>query len=230
MASEFYRVGVNWAVGGVGALVAGFCSPLLAAATLAVPTGGGRFRLPPRALTGGGAGAVRLVGIAAAAVIATLAVGARLGLTWALPAFWLLAAVGVPLAVIDASHHRLPYALVTPTYLSGLVFFAVDAVVSAEPARLIRAVVAGAVVGGGFLLFALIFAGKFGLGDVVLTGTIGLHLGWLGWSHILLGLLAGLGLGAIASTASPLLRRTARAGAFPLGPTLIAGYLIIAVF
>ncbi len=56
-------------------------------------------------------------------------VTAHLGLDWRLPAYLYLCAVGVALAVIDIDHHRLPNALVLPSYpvVAGLLLLAVIA-------------------------------------------------------------------------------------------------------
>jgi leader peptidase (prepilin peptidase) / N-methyltransferase len=40
-----------------------------------------------------------------------------------------------------------------------------------------------------------------GLGDVVLVGSLALSLGWLGWDHLVLGLLVGLSAQAIVTMA-----------------------------
>jgi leader peptidase (prepilin peptidase)/N-methyltransferase len=62
---------------------------------------------------------------------------------------------------------------------------------------------------------------------VKLVGLTGAVLGWLSWSTILLGLLAGLTLGGLFGLILIAARRASRRTAIPLGPALLAGALLV---
>ena len=57
-------------------------------------------------------------------------------------AWWLFAAGGAVLCVVDAEHHLLPARFVYPLAAAVLVVLAVTAAVTGEPDRLLRAVLA----------------------------------------------------------------------------------------
>jgi leader peptidase (prepilin peptidase)/N-methyltransferase len=62
-----------------------------------------------------------------------------------------------------------------------------------------------------------------GLGDVVLAPTLGLALGWLGWSASLVGLAGGFGLAAVAAVLMIGTGRARRGSSLPFGPFMLAG-------
>jgi leader peptidase (prepilin peptidase)/N-methyltransferase len=65
-----------------------------------------------------------------------------------------------------------------------------------------------------------------GFGDVKLAGLLGLYLGWLGWSPVWIGTLAGFLLGGLAGVALLVARRAHRRTAIPFGPSMLAGALL----
>jgi leader peptidase (prepilin peptidase) / N-methyltransferase len=105
-----------------------------------------------------------------------------------------------------------------------------DAAVTGSWPALARAAAAAVVAFGVAAGAAALSPEGLGFGDVKLLGLLGLVLGWAGWGVLLLGVLAGLVLGAVGSL---LLLATRRAGwrtAVPLGPSLLAGaYLALAL-
>jgi leader peptidase (prepilin peptidase)/N-methyltransferase len=78
------------------------------------------------------------------------------------------------------------------------------------------------------LYFAIAFAypGGMGFGDVKLAGLLGLYLGWLGWSSVLVGAFAGFLLGGLTGVALLLTRRAGRKSAIPFGPYMLAGAML----
>ncbi len=143
----------------------------------------GRCRACRRPLTEGWAATVPL----AAAAIATMVIG--VGVTWALPAFLLLAALAVPLALVDLRVLRLPDPLVGVAVGGGLVLLALAAVADQAVPALGRAVLAAALCGVGYLTLALLPRSPLGFGDVKLGAALGLYLGWLGWPTVAVGVL-----------------------------------------
>lgn len=169
-----------------------------------------------------------LFGIASG-VLAGL-VGARLGASLVLPAFWAPAALAIPLAVTDLLWHRLPYALVLPLYIIGLVALAVAALGLGNVGSLVRAVGTAVVATVTFLVLALGFPGQLGLGDVVLAGALMLSLSWLSLPKAGMALMIGLLLGAAAGLVLTVVRRSPKRVVVPLGPALLIGWLVVVLW
>lgn len=164
------------------------------------------------------------VGIAAAAVggVVAWAVGAAPPLS----AMLLLAGLGTVLAAVDVRAHRLPDALVLPSYpLLALLLCLGASVGGTGLTPLIRAAEGGLVAFGVLYLLALAVPAGFGYGDVKLTGLLGAALGWYGWPELLAGLTYGFGYGGLCAAALLLTRRLARTDRLAFGPALLAGAL-----
>ncbi len=139
-----------------------------------------------------------------------------------LVAFLYLAAVSIALALIDLDTRRLPNVLVLPMYVVGAVLLTAAAAVSGQWAALASAAVGLAVLGGGYLVLALVRPGAMGMGDVKLAGALGLFLGWLGPESLAVGTIAGFLLGGGAGVVL-LLRGAGRRASLAFGPWLLAG-------
>lgn len=134
-----------------------------------------------------------------------------------------LAAVAVPLSVIDMLEMRLPRQLVLPLYPACLGLFGVAAAGNDDGARFMRAVTGMVLLLAAYLVIAVWSRGGLGAGDVRLAGPIGFALTWLDWSALFAGSLFSLLCAAAIATSSPntgdsLLRRE-----FPFGPAMFAG-------
>lgn len=142
------------------------------------------------------------------------------------PALLAFTALGIALSAIDLAVRRLPDVLVLPAYplLTGLL--AVSAAVRHDWGSLGRAALGAAVLSACFLTMALVHPPGMGLGDVKLSGLIGLVLGWFSWPALAVGAFAGFFLGAVAGlgvmATSPLGRRAT----VPFGPFMVAGALL----
>ncbi|MBG0830671.1 prepilin peptidase [Planomonospora sp. ID67723] len=168
-----------------------------------------------------------LVELATAVLFA--AVTARFGVTPELPAYLYLAAVAVALSMIDFDVHRLPDAIVKPSYAVGALLLAPAAVTGADWTPALRGLAAMAVLFAFYFALAWIYPGGMGFGDVKLAGLLGLYLGWLGWSAVVIGTFAAFLLGGLAGTALLAAGRAGRKTAMPFGPAMLAGALL-AVF
>ncbi|MFD0540739.1 hypothetical protein ACFQY7_49980 [Actinomadura luteofluorescens] len=71
---------------------------------------------------------------------------------------------------------------------------------------------------------ALLVPSGIGMGDVKLSGVLGLYLGWFGQDAWLIGLLATYLLGGLVALGILIVRRS-RKGEFPYGPYMLAGAL-----
>ncbi|TQS45392.1 prepilin peptidase [Cryptosporangium phraense] len=164
-----------------------------------------------------------LVELATAALF--VAITARFGVSWALPAYLYLAAIAVPLALIDLDVQRLPNKIVLPSYAIGAALLALTTDWTAAA----RAIAAMTVLYGGYWLMAVLYPGGMGFGDVKLAGLLGLFLGWLGWSSVWIGTFTGFLLGGTVGIALLVTRRATGKTAIPFGPAMLAGGLL-AVF
>jgi leader peptidase (prepilin peptidase)/N-methyltransferase len=153
----------------------------------------------------------------------------RFGPSPALPAFCYLAAIGVPLAMIDARCQRLPDALTLPSYPVALALLGLAALlVPSGLGHFLGALAGLALAWGVFLLQVLIYPAALGWGDVKLSGLLGLYLGWLsgGWldqGALVAGLFLGYLFAAAAGLALIAARRASRKSRLPFGPYLLAG-------
>ena len=68
-----------------------------------------------------------------------------------------------------------------------------------EPDRLLRAVLAAAVVGAGWFAVAFLAPSAMGLGDVRVAALAAGLLGWTSWSAVLAGQLAAFGLAVVTA-------------------------------
>jgi leader peptidase (prepilin peptidase) / N-methyltransferase len=158
--------------------------------------------------------------------LACAVVAIRFGPSPALPAFCYLAAIGVPLAVIDARCQRLPDALTLPSYPVALALLGLAALLAPGGAGHFLGALAGlALAWGVFLLQVLVYPAGLGWGDVKLSGLLGLYLGWLGLGALAAGLFLGYLFAAAAGLALIAARRASRKSRLPFGPYLLAGAL-----
>ena len=164
--------------------------------------------------------------VAGTALITGASAGLAVGsvpMTAAAPAFWLFAVVGIGLSIMDVRRHRLPHALTGGLWAACIVCFTAAATVEGDVDPLRRAIIAGVAASAGLLAIALALPGQLGLGDVVLGGAVTLSLGWLSWRAALLGLVAALLLQAAVGLGVSV---RARQAVIPMGPALIAGWLV----
>ena len=147
----------------------------------------------------------------------------------ALPALLWVAAAGVALFVIDLDHHRLPDAIVLPSYPAVAVLLGAGGLVTGDQPW-VRALLSA-------LLWLAVYAGLWlvtlgrgmGLGDVKLAALPGLVLGWLGWGASTLGLFAGFAVGAAVGVGALATGRVTRGTPIAHGPFLLVGAAIGAV-
>jgi leader peptidase (prepilin peptidase)/N-methyltransferase len=161
--------------------------------------------------------------------VAFVAVAVRLDqlhLRSALPAYLYFTAIGIALSAIDLKHHRLPNAIVLPSYLVIGVALAGSAWWQHDWWALARAGIGAAGLAGFFLAVALSYPAGMGLGDVKLSGLIGAVLGYLSVAALVLGGFLGFLLGALVGVAVLASGRGGRKTAIPFGPFMVAGALL----
>lgn len=143
-----------------------------------------------------------------------------------LPAYLVLAAAGVLLAVVDLRHRLLPNRVVGPALVAGGLLLTGAAAVDGRWDDPARAALGAVVLFALFLVMALISPSALGMGDVKLAGLLGLHLGWLGWDTVALGAAAGFVVQAVLSLVLLAARRIDLRGELPFGPAMLAGAVV----
>lgn len=148
----------------------------------------------------------------------------RLDSAIALLSYSYLAAVLVPLAIVDLAEQRLPSVVVLPSYLVLGATFSADAVLESSYHNLLRSMAGMVILAAVYLVLALT-TGGLGAGDVKLAGLLGLALGWWSWAALLTGTFLGWLLAVMARVALRATGRLDRNDPMPLGPFLALGAL-----
>jgi leader peptidase (prepilin peptidase)/N-methyltransferase len=166
-----------------------------------------------------------LVELATALLFALTAL--RFGFAWDLPAFLVLAGVGVLLVLIDARHRLLPDRVTLPSIGVTAALLAVAALGTGHWTALGRAVLGAAVLFVVFFVLALISPGGIGVGDAKLAALLGLGLGWLGTTVLVLGIAAGFVVQAVLALLLLATRRIGLKGQLPFGPAMVVGAALV---
>lgn len=169
------------------------------------------------------------VSLAASAFLGSaLAFAALMAPRWAALVAWLVI-VGLVLALVDWTCHKLPHHVVGTLFAGGLIQLSFMAFALRDVELLVRAGLASAVVFGVGLLLYLRLGAELGFGDVTLATTLALFLGSRGWLCVALGLITGLMVAGLVTPTLLILRRIGRHDPVALGPALLAGavYLML---
>lgn len=207
-----------------GILIGIALGPALAGLSVTAPTAAPL--IGARTLFGAPASTRRIVLVTVLSAVTLGLIGTAIGPAPELPAFLWLGAIGVVLAVVDVEHHRLPDRLVLPSYVVTDLALLVAATVTDDFTPWLRSLAGMAAVFGVLFGLAIISPGGLGFGDVKLGGLLGLHLGWLGWDYVVLGIVLGFVVGAVASLALIAVRRASLRTHLAFGPALLAGTLV----
>jgi leader peptidase (prepilin peptidase)/N-methyltransferase len=159
-----------------------------------------------------------ILGAATGVSTAALAVAAG-------PGAALVAPVAVVASAIDVRRHRLPDRLTmtaTAVLAAGL---AIVALVTGDAGLLGRAAAGAALFAGLLLVVHLVSPAGMGFGDVKLGVPLGLAVGATGVLDVVVALVTGTAIGAVAG-AVVLARHRDRARAFAFGPCLCAGAVL----
>lgn len=166
--------------------------------------------------------------VEAGTAVLFVAVAAKFGWSWELPAYLYLAAVAIALAAIDIDLMRLPDKIVLPSYAVAPLLLLPAVLAEHSWHAAVRGLAAAALLYAGYWILAVLPKGMGG-GDVKLAPLLGFYLGWLGWSSVAIGALAGFLLGAVAGVALMAARAATRKSRIPFGPYMLAG-AFLAVF
>jgi leader peptidase (prepilin peptidase)/N-methyltransferase len=152
------------------------------------------------------------------------------GLSWQLPAFLYLAAIGVALSAIDLDVRRLPDAIVLPSYPVVLVLLLLPAAVEGRWSDLLHAVLTGAALYSFYLVLRLVYPAGMGFGDVKLAGVLGMYLGWVSWPLAIVASFAAFLIGGVVGVVVIVVTDGGRKTKVPFGPFMILGTFLALFF
>jgi leader peptidase (prepilin peptidase)/N-methyltransferase len=144
----------------------------------------------------------------------------------ALPAYLYFAAIAVALAIIDIEVHRLPDAIVLPSYPILALLLTMAAVINDNPVALLRAAIGGLLLYGFYFLLHVVYPGGMGFGDVKLSGLLGCLLAFVSWQALAVGSFLAFLIGGILGIAVLAVRRGGRKTMIPFGPFMLSGAML----
>ncbi len=150
----------------------------------------------------------------------------KFGLSLEMFAYGLMIAMCIEQSIIDYTTHRLPRGVTFRAAIIGGPLLALAAINLDDNGR-IGVMFASFIV--TLVLFALLAAlskGGIGGGDVRLAPVLAMFLGWLGASHVYIGLGSGFILGGIAAAGMLITRRASASTRIAFGPFLCIGAVI----
>jgi len=168
---------------------------------------------------------VRVV-LVALLMVVEVAIGWRIGPSAALPAYLFFGAVAWFVALSDAVERRIPNAVLLSAYPTAAALLVVASAAEHQWYGLLRGAIGMLALSVFYLILALLRPGELGLGDVKLSGFIGLSLGWLGWHVLTLGAIAGPALGALGAAVLLLVVRSEGRTTIPFAPFMLLGAVI----
>ncbi|WP_205748684.1 A24 family peptidase [Cryobacterium sp. LW097] len=145
-------------------------------------------------------------------------------------AFLYLAAVSIALALIDLDVHRLPNAIVLPSYVVAAVLLGAASILNGDVGSLVRGFVGLAALWLAYLVMAVAYPGGMGFGDVKLAGVLGLCLAYLGWGELVVGAFAAFLIGGVFAVFLVITKRATRKSGIPFGPWMLVGAWLGIIF
>jgi leader peptidase (prepilin peptidase)/N-methyltransferase len=165
----------------------------------------------------------RYPAVEAGTAVAFAGVAAYFGLVAHLPAFLYLTAIAIALALIDVDVHRLPNAIVLPSYIVGAALLAAPSLIEGDYGQLARAAIGAVALYAFYFVLVLVYPSGMGFGDVKLAGLLGMYLAWLGWAELAVGAFGGFLIGGVAGLGLMLSGKAGRKSKIPFGPYMLIG-------
>jgi leader peptidase (prepilin peptidase) / N-methyltransferase len=145
---------------------------------------------------------------------------------WKVLAWVVFSVLGLALAIIDLQTHRLPNVLTA--WLFGLVAALLlgDILANHHADRIKMAVISSVALTFFYFLLNIISRGGMGMGDVKLAASIGLILGYINGSSVIVGTFCGFFFGSTISVMLMATGRATRKSQIPFGPFMLLGAFV----
>ena len=153
----------------------------------------------------------------------------KFGFSLEMVAYGLMIAMCIEQSIIDYTTHRLPRGVTFRAAIVGGPLLTLAAINHDDNGRIGVMFASFVVTLALFALLAAISKGGIGGGDVRLAPVLAMFLGWLGASHVYIGLGVGFILGGIAAGGMLVTRRASVSTRIAFGPFLCIG-AVIALF
>jgi len=110
-----------------------------------------------------------------------------------------------------------------PSYIVAGVLLLIPTVVDSAWDDYLRAWLGALALFAFYFVLRVVYPAGMGLGDVKLSGVLGLYLAWLGWGVLAIGGFLGFAFGAFVGVAVIVSRRGGRKSKVPFGPFMVLG-------
>jgi leader peptidase (prepilin peptidase)/N-methyltransferase len=151
----------------------------------------------------------------------------QFGFSLEMLAYGLMIAMCIEQSIIDYTTHRLPRGVTFRAAIVGGPLLALAAINHDDNGRISVMFASFVVTLALFALLAAFSKGGIGGGDVRLAPVLAMFLGWLGTSHVYIGLGSGFILGGIAAGGMLLTRRASASTRIAFGPFLCIGAVVV---
>lgn len=170
--------------------------------------------------------AVFVPAVAALGALAGVALLWRFDVSVELFAYAILTSALVAQSIVDAATHRLSRRITMSTILFGGPLLVIAAIVADDPGRLVVSFACTVLLFVVFLLLWVLSRGGIGGGDVRLAIVMGMYLGWLGASYVLVAVIVASVCAGIVALLLLVSRRATRTTRLAFGPYLALGTLV----
>lgn len=136
---------------------------------------------------------------------------------------------GTVLAVTDARTHRLPNRWVLTLNVGVIPALLVAGLLTGDPGRSLRTLLAALAAGGLFLLVHVLAPSGLGFGDVKMIPALGALAGFLSWGHVFLAITLAILIAGVHAAVVLLIKRDRRAH-IAFGPALLLGTAVALLF
>ena len=153
----------------------------------------------------------------------------QFGFSLEMVAFGLMIAMCIEQTIIDYATHRLPRGVTFRAAIVGGPLLFLAAINIDDNGRILIMFASFIITLALFALLTAVSKGGIGGGDVRLAPVLAMFLGWLGASHVYIGLGSGFILGGVAAAGMLVTRRASASTRIAFGPFLCIG-AVIALF
>ena len=153
----------------------------------------------------------------------------KFGFSLEMFAYGLMIAMCIEQSIIDYATHRLPRGVTFRAAIVGGPLLSLAAINHDDNGRILVMFASFFITLALFSLLAAFSKGGIGGGDVRLAPVLAMFLGWLGASHVYIGLGSGFFIGGVAAAGMIVTRRASASTRIAFGPFLCIG-AVIALF